>query len=108
MEGMQDSQIGGSQRCAGPGILRPEPRLLSLPGNGDPTTPTLDAFLCEQAGGAATDGIRPILDLVPETLHQNTPLVFGAASEVETFARYAARDEYSPNRKEAKPWLGSL
>lgn len=64
-------------------------------------------FLCEQAGGAATDGIRPILDIVPEALHQNTPLVFGAASEVETFARYAARDEYSPNRTEAKPWPGS-
>jgi fructose-1,6-bisphosphatase I len=50
------------------------------------------AFLCEQAGGAATDGIRPILDIVPEALHQNTPLVFGCAGEVETLARYAARD----------------
>jgi fructose-1,6-bisphosphatase I len=50
------------------------------------------AFLCEQAGGGATDGIRPILDIVPEALHQNIPLVFGSAEEVETFARYAARD----------------
>ena len=50
------------------------------------------AFLCEQAGGAATDGVRPILDIVPETLHQHTPLVFGCAGEVETFAGYAARD----------------
>ena len=50
------------------------------------------AFLCEQAGGAATDGVRPILDIAPETLHQFTPLVFGAAGEVETFARYVARD----------------
>jgi fructose-1,6-bisphosphatase I len=50
------------------------------------------AFLCEQAGGAATDGIRPILDIVPEALHQNTPLVFGCAGEVETLERYAARD----------------
>ncbi len=32
------------------------------------------AFLCEQAGGAATDGIRPILDIVPEALHQHMPL----------------------------------
>ena len=50
------------------------------------------AFLCEQAGGAATDGARRILDIVPETLHQFTPLVFGGAAEVETFGRYAARD----------------
>ena len=50
------------------------------------------AFLCEQAGGAATDGSRPILDIVPEALHQNIPLVFGSAGEVATFARYAARD----------------
>jgi fructose-1,6-bisphosphatase I len=50
------------------------------------------AFLCEQAGGAATDGARPILDIVPTTLHQNVPLVFGCAGEVETFAAYAARD----------------
>jgi fructose-1,6-bisphosphatase I len=50
------------------------------------------AFLCEQAGGAATDGVRPILDLVPETLHQNVPLVFGCAGEVETFAAYAGRN----------------
>ena len=50
------------------------------------------AYLCEQAGGAATDGIRPILDIVPEALHQNIPLVFGSAEEVETFARYATRD----------------
>lgn len=50
------------------------------------------AFLCEQAGGAATDGVRPILDLLPETLHSNVPLVFGCAGEVATFGRYAARD----------------
>jgi fructose-1,6-bisphosphatase I len=50
------------------------------------------AFLCEQAGGAATDGIRPILDITPRTPHQFTPLVFGAAREVEAFGRYVARD----------------
>jgi len=48
------------------------------------------AFLCEQAGGAATDGIRPILDIVPDRVHAHVPLVFGASDEVETFARYAA------------------
>ncbi|MHB1304018.1 MAG: class 1 fructose-bisphosphatase [Acidiphilium sp.] len=41
------------------------------------------AFLIEQAGGAATDGRRHILDLVPENIHQRIPLIFGTAGEVE-------------------------
>lgn len=47
------------------------------------------AFLCEQAGGAATDGTTPILDRVPEGLHEYVPLVFGARDEVEIFGSYA-------------------
>lgn len=46
------------------------------------------ALLITQAGGAATDGRRPILDLTPTELHQRTPLVFGSADEVETVAWY--------------------
>ena len=40
------------------------------------------AMLVEQAGGRATDGSQPILDITPEGLHQRVPLVFGAAEEV--------------------------
>lgn len=50
------------------------------------------AFLIEQAGGQATDGQRPILDRVPVSLHENTPLIFGAADEVATIARYLTED----------------
>jgi fructose-1,6-bisphosphatase I len=46
------------------------------------------AMLVEQAGGAATNGIHRILDLVPKELHQRTPLVFGSAKEVDSIARY--------------------
>jgi fructose-1,6-bisphosphatase I len=46
------------------------------------------AMLVEQAGGAATDGTNPILDLQPSSLHQRTPLVFGAAREVARIGRY--------------------
>jgi fructose-1,6-bisphosphatase I len=46
------------------------------------------AMLVEQAGGAATDGIKRILDLVPKDIHQRTPLIFGSASEVESITRY--------------------
>lgn len=50
------------------------------------------AFLCAQSGGAATDGVRPILDIVPEALHQQIPLVFGSSEEVATFKDFMTRD----------------
>ena len=46
------------------------------------------AFLIEQAGGKATDGLSPILDRLPQDLHEHTPLVFGATDEVNLIARY--------------------
>jgi len=46
------------------------------------------ALLAEQAGGAATDGIEPILDKVPGELHQRTPLVFGSVEKVRRITRY--------------------
>ena len=41
------------------------------------------AFLAEQAGGAASDGNRRILDIVPEHLHARVPLYIGSAKDVE-------------------------
>ena len=40
------------------------------------------AFLVEAAGGAATDGRTPILDIVPDDPHRNVPLFFGARDEI--------------------------
>jgi len=51
------------------------------------------AFLIEQAGGAATDGSRAILDLTPAHLHDRVPLVFGNKNEVGVVADYLARPE---------------
>jgi fructose-1,6-bisphosphatase I len=48
------------------------------------------AFLAEQAGGMATDGTRRILDLVPTSLHQRTPLVVGSKAEMELLANMMA------------------
>ncbi len=45
------------------------------------------AFIAEQAGGVASDGTRRVLDVVPKTLHQRTPLVVGGAVEMEEFER---------------------
>jgi fructose-1,6-bisphosphatase I len=40
------------------------------------------AFIIEQAGGKASDGIGRILDLSPATLHQRTPLFIGSSDMV--------------------------
>lgn len=50
------------------------------------------AFITEQAGGVATDGRRRILDIVPESIHQRTPLVVGSQAEMEEFADCMRRD----------------
>jgi fructose-1,6-bisphosphatase I len=57
------------------------------------------AFLAEQAGGGASDGVDPILDRVPESVHQRTPFVMGSADKVERVRRYHV-DRSSPTRDE--------
>jgi fructose-1,6-bisphosphatase I len=46
------------------------------------------AMIAEQAGGMAINGEEPILDLVPQAIHQRTPLVIGGRVEVEAFLRF--------------------
>lgn len=41
------------------------------------------AFIVEQAGGAATDGVQRILDVQPSELHQRTPLFIGSKNDVD-------------------------
>jgi len=50
------------------------------------------AFLFEQAGGAATNGVDRILDLIPKGLHDRTPLVIGSRHDVATFRQFALRE----------------
>ncbi len=40
------------------------------------------AFICEQAGGRATNGSKRILDIEPADLHQRTPLYIGSREDV--------------------------
>ena len=40
------------------------------------------AFLIEQAGGAASDGRQPILDLQPEQIHERSPVFIGCKKDV--------------------------
>ena len=50
------------------------------------------AMLVEQAGGRATNGSADIMGIVPQTLHQRVPLVFGALEEVAAVADECAAD----------------
>jgi fructose-1,6-bisphosphatase I len=52
------------------------------------------AFLIEQAGGSASTGLEPLLDVVPNHLHQRTPLIIGSPEDValvESFIHEKAR-----------------
>jgi fructose-1,6-bisphosphatase I len=49
------------------------------------------AFIIEQAGGLATDGVRRIMDLQPSELHQRVPLFIGSRQEVELASDVLAR-----------------
>jgi fructose-1,6-bisphosphatase I len=47
------------------------------------------SYLIEQAGGAATDGFMPIMDVTATGLHQRVGVVLGDTAEVATVVAYA-------------------
>lgn len=51
------------------------------------------AFLIDQAGGYASNGRRPILEVVPERLHQRTPLFIGNRSLVERLEAFMRQED---------------
>lgn len=61
------------------------------------------AFLVEQAGGYASDGYQPILDLVPLSLHQRTPLFIGNKSLVQKVESFIETKEPHEDGVEAEP-----
>jgi fructose-1,6-bisphosphatase I len=46
------------------------------------------SFIVEQAGGTATDGHQPILDVQPKGLHQRVAVILGSKNEVERVTAY--------------------
>lgn len=44
------------------------------------------AYLIERAGGIATDGVTPILDVKPKSYHGRTPFCFGSRVQMERYA----------------------
>ncbi len=56
------------------------------------------AWLIEQAGGRATTGKERLLDTVPVTLHQKTPLICGSSGEVDHVARLCSGTDFKGER----------
>jgi len=54
------------------------------------------AFICEQAGGRASDGERDILDIVPQSLHERTPLYVGTKEFVDMAEEFLEQDPDLP------------
>jgi fructose-1,6-bisphosphatase I/sedoheptulose-1,7-bisphosphatase len=50
-------------------------------------------MIMEQAGGRASTGHVPVLDVKPSGLHQRIGLVFGSKNEVERIERYHAEPQ---------------
>lgn len=50
------------------------------------------AFLVEQAGGIATDGRKRILEIVPEGLHQRTPLFIGSPDDIKLVMKFLSEE----------------
>ena len=46
------------------------------------------AFIVEQAGGAATNGEKRILDIQPKSLHERVAVFLGSKNEVDRVTRY--------------------
>ena len=63
------------------------------------------AFLIEQAGGAASNGYQPILDLQPQQIHERSPVFIGCKEDValaEEFIRKLEADKGGTAEKKAK------
>lgn len=59
------------------------------------------AFLAEQAGGKASDGFNRILNIVPQSLHQCSPLFVGPTDMVETVEAFMQSE--SPELRKPLP-----
>lgn len=55
------------------------------------------SFIMEQAGGLATNGCLPILDILPTKIHQRSPIFLGSKDDVEDLLAIIRRQSYSPD-----------
>lgn len=50
------------------------------------------AFLVEQAGGAASNGVMPILDIEPVGIDMCSPVFIGCSEDVATAEKFIAEE----------------
>jgi fructose-1,6-bisphosphatase I len=48
------------------------------------------AYIIEQAGGKASDGTKPILDIKPTDIHERAPIFIGSSENVDDYLRIRA------------------
>ena len=58
------------------------------------------AFIIELAGGAASNGHKPMLDMVPTGLHVRSPIFLGSKSDVEEVMEMIANNARHKKRHE--------
>ncbi|CAO2596397.1 Fructose-1,6-bisphosphatase 1 [Lemmus lemmus] len=51
------------------------------------------AYIIEQAGGMATTGTQPVLDVKPESIHQRVPLILGSPEDVQEYLACVQRNQ---------------
>jgi fructose-1,6-bisphosphatase I len=51
------------------------------------------AYIITQAGGLATNGEKPILDMVPESIHQRAPIFLGSKDDVEEVLSFVKKHQ---------------
>ena len=45
------------------------------------------AYIIEQAGGKASNGLKPILDIQPTNIHQRAPIFIGSVENVDDYLK---------------------
>ncbi|HET6718008.1 MAG TPA: class 1 fructose-bisphosphatase, partial [Rhodocyclaceae bacterium] len=65
------------------------------------------AMIVEQAGGRASTGRDRLLDIVPSSLHQRVPVIFGSKNEVERITRYHVEHEAGTDKPFTSPLFGN-
>ena len=51
------------------------------------------SMICEQAGGLATTGRMRVLDVIPKSIHERTPIFLGCKRDVEIILRLHAEED---------------
>ncbi|VDM29506.1 unnamed protein product [Toxocara canis] len=52
------------------------------------------AYIMENAGGMATTGTSPVLDIQPESIHQRAPIILGSKEDVLEAMEYIKKYDH--------------